>query len=179
MATRSIDMTTMPFRERYLPATRLAIDEFRSSIESSPTGRYRFHGSDSLTIGDQLQWLWSIIVNDAVKIPEEWLSQETEEVAAWAQANSAVTEMVIERFEAIPEIQHIFAQKGEQGTTYFLFLNNSHYDRELMFRFFDIELEISAQFPNRYDSFRYLPIAMGADPDKDIPETAAQIFTRG
>lgn len=179
MATRATDITIMPFRERYSPAAKLATNEIRASIWAGPTGRYRIHGSDSLTVGDQDQWKWSIIVNDAAEIPIEWIKQGAEVEEAKSSVGNAVTEMVKERFATFPEIQHIFAQEGERGTTYFFFLNNSHYDRELMYRFFDIELEISDRYPGRFDSFNYLPIAMGADPEKDIPETAKQIFTRG
>jgi len=64
------------------------------------------------------------------------------------------------RFDPIPDIASIY--ENEPGKDYVIFLNHTQYDRELMYRLLDIEIEIR-------DKFEYMPFSMFYLPlfDKD------------
>ncbi len=194
------ETNTNYFEDLRLPdmqdAANLAKNEIRKNVgqtylKLSSTAQYPTHGSDTLTIGDQNVWgysnqIFGYFENNNSSSSEQsfdWLKHvlETSERQLVLQSRNKYDELaqlIKRKFAVIEEIQLIFLEQKQDTLGFVFFLNNEHFDRGLMNRLFDLELDILDLNPDATLTFNYLPMVMGADPQKFLSLSASCIFTR-
>lgn len=88
---------------------------------------------------------------------------------------TAIKAAINENFAGIETIDSIYAATDDQGIDVFVFLNNDHYDRDLMDILLDKEIKILDLYPDLDLDFQYIPL-LGHQPEAFVPVSAKKIL---
>lgn len=97
--------------------------------------------------------------------------------AAFEQPIS-VEQAIYVRFYNVKQVHSIYVQNLREVYNVFIFLEQDHYDDELMDQLLDKEGEILDLYHNNLFHFQYLPLLKDCRPSQFIPKNAVLIFSR-
>ena len=94
------------------------------------------------------------------------------------QQVDAISDEVVKRYAAIPEVQQIYLEVADNALVYWIFTNEAVYDDALMDRLIDQEIAIMKTFPRTLFDFHYIPLLSCPEPRDCISWLSQPIYKR-